>query len=634
MAKQNSTSVIRHPASLAAYSMCLFLAVAAHLHLGDLAWPLYVAVTLACLTIIGGLWFSKRQIGLATKRALMASHTGARLAPGSPSRNRPTGARNENDLRDGAKPAAASRFKQPFGPETATIYKSHTSRRTGDFSPLLASAKSRPKPAILDRSLPAPVRRRLNVLLSQTTLPMKDTFKTARDWTHRYRLLHACVTQLAETDERYAQAVQFLQRGQFTEVLGIIEMQFEFSQKHPNLLAADYFNLALLRDLEFKPALAITAYVKACKNNPNNPAYGFGLIRSLLELNQTKNLETHFRKALWLYRNLQGDAISPSLAYLAASSLNRMGLFYADEQNTDEAQAALSESLIIHRLLSGAEPSAYNPELARCLRDLAAFHQKMGRLEDAGSTYIESLDIHREMAGENPAAYLPELAKFLGCLGSFYRFAKLPDFAELALRESLEILDSLTRKNPAAYLPHVAICLHNMGNLYRAEKHLDKAEAAYRESLEIRRVLAKENPEGYLPEVSLSLNNLGALYRELQRFDETVTAYLESLEIRRLLAKQNPEVYLPELPLNLNNLGVLYRGARRLDEAEEAYRESLEISRVLAEKNPGVYLPYVAMTLNNLGLLYRETERTEAAEAANRESAAIRANLGMEKLAA
>ncbi|CAA6811977.1 MAG: Unknown protein [uncultured Sulfurovum sp.] len=300
---------------------------------------------------------------------------------------------------------------------------------------------------------------------------------------------------------------------------------------------------------------------------------------------------------------------------------------HAKQNQLEEAEKAYLEALALYRALAKTNPSAYNPDVATTLNNLAVLYRARNQLEEAEKAYLEALALYRALAKTNPSAYNPDVAMTLNNLAVLYSNRNQLEEAEKAYLEALALYRDLAKTNPSAYNPDVAMTLNNLAVLYRARNQLEEAEKAYLEALALYRDLAKTNPSAYNPDVATTLNNLAVLYSDRNQLEEAEKAYLEALALRRDLAKTNPSAYNPDVATTLNNLAILYRDRNQLEEAEKAYLEALALRRDLAKTNPSAYNPDVATTLNNLAILYRDRNQLEEAEKAYLEALALRRDL-------
>ena len=71
-------------------------------------------------------------------------------------------------------------------------------------------------------------------------------------------------------------------------------------------------------------------------------------------------------------------------------------------------------------------PSAYLPDVATTLNNLANLHSNKNELAEAEAEYAEALEIRRKLAAVNPSAYLPNVATTLINV-AIYHLQSAPD---------------------------------------------------------------------------------------------------------------------------------------------------------------------------------------------------------------
>jgi len=223
------------------------------------------------------------------------------------------------------------------------------------------------------------------------------------------------------------------------------------------------------------------------------------------------------------------------------------------------------------------------------LVSLGNSYAKQNRLKKSEEVYNEALGLYRALAQNNPSAYNPNVATTLNNLAVLYSARNELKKAEEAYNEALVLRRALVQNNLSAYNPDMAMTLNNLANLYSDRKELDKAEEMYNEALTLYKALAQNNPSAYNPYVAMTLNNLAVLYQDRNELNKAEEVYYEALGLYRALAKKNPSDYNPNVAMTLNNLVILYRAKNELDKAEEAYNEALALYRALSQNNLSTY---------------------------------------------
>ena len=189
----------------------------------------------------------------------------------------------------------------------------------------------------------------------------------------------------------------------------------------------------------------------------------------------------------------------------------------------------------------------------------AYFLQEHNQYQEATPLYTEALETYRSIAKSNPSAFLPDVATTLNNLAILHHAKNELEQADGEYGEALEIYRSLAKSNPLAFLPYVAAILNNLAVLHRDKNELEQPEGEYGEALEIRRSLAKSNPSAFLPDVAMTLNNLANLHRAKNESEQAEEEYGEALEIYRSIVKSNPSAFLPYVANTASNLAVFYQ---------------------------------------------------------------------------
>jgi tetratricopeptide (TPR) repeat protein len=268
----------------------------------------------------------------------------------------------------------------------------------------------------------------------------------------KYRDLQQRLEQEAGDDKLVKQSAELLQQGRLEEAGKSLDQLISIAGQN---LASHHFSRGQIFDLEFKPLQALTYYEQACYLDPGKSEYSFAYARMLQKQNEFGKAETLYQQVLERCRELAKD--NPA-AYLSdvATTLNNLGLLYANTQRLEAAGQAFEEALKIRRELARDNPAAYLPDVAMTLNNLGNLYADTQRLEAAGQAYEEALKIRRELAKDNPAAYLDDVAMTLNNLRIFCEQAgKMAEAGEMAqeLERANAELEALKRKTHSKRRP-------------------------------------------------------------------------------------------------------------------------------------------------------------------------------------
>ncbi len=233
--------------------------------------------------------------------------------------------------------------------------------------------------------------------------------------------------------------------------------------------------------------------------------------------------------------------------------------------------------------------------LSRCLA-------KTGRRNEALEAAQEATDYYRSLAKPGPSAYDPDLAMSLNNLALRLAENGQRDKALEAAQEATDRYRSLAKPGPSAYDPDLAMSLNNLALRLAEDGQRGKALEAAQEATDHYHNLAREDREVYDPNYATSLNNLAKYLAEDGQRDEALTTARKAVSIRRRLADQNPAIYAPDLAMSLNNLAIYLSQVGQRSEALTTIWESISLYRRLADHSPATYIPELAKSLSNLAL--------------------------------
>ena len=303
---------------------------------------------------------------------------------------------------------------------------------------------------------------------------------------------------------------------------------------------------------------------------------------------------------------------------------DKLSIRLSDVGERKAALEAAREAVRLRRALVEESPTAYTPNLAGSLNNLANRLSEVGEQDRALEAASEAVELYRALVEASPQAYTPRLAASLNNLA--IRLSEVGERNEAleAAREAVELYRALVEASPAAYTPRLAASLNSLANILSEVGERNEALEAAREAVRLRRALVEESPTVYTPDLAMSLNSLANILSEVGERNEALGAAREAVELYRALVEESQVAYTPNLAMSLTNLAIRFPAVGERNEALEAAREAVELYRGLAEASPQAYTPDLAMSLNNLANRLSEVgERNEALEAA-REAVRLR----------
>ena len=247
----------------------------------------------------------------------------------------------------------------------------------------------------------------------------------------------------------------------------------------------------------------------------------------------------------------------------------------------------------------------------------ADFLQQYPPFSNAETLYREGLGHYRAMAQSNPSAYQPEVAMTLSNLALLLAIdTQRHSESEALYTEALKLYRELAKSNSPTFQRNVAITLNHLINLLKNDPQQQHAsEQLYNELLALYRQLTAVNPWTYQPNLATTLNNMAVfISRDTPQQSQAEQLYREALDLYRSLALTNPLLYQPDVAMTLNNLAnVLSHDVQQQNEAKQLYRAALTLYRESVQSNPFALQPNIANTLGALGFAHLKWEQPQQA---------------------
>ncbi|MEE4421881.1 tetratricopeptide repeat protein [Streptomyces bugieae] len=321
------------------------------------------------------------------------------------------------------------------------------------------------------------------------------------------------------------------------------------------------------------------------------------------------------------------DTQDPDLPGLA-TSLNNQSNRLAALGRREEALAAITRAVDIHRTLVEQRSDAFLPDLATSLNNQSNHLAALGLLEEALAAITRAVDIRKTVVEQgSDAACLPDLAGSLNNQSIRLAALGLLEEALTAVTRAVGIHRTLAKQRPDAFLPALAGSLNNQSNRLAALGRREEALVAITRAVDIRKTLAEQRPDAFLPDLASSLNNQSNRLADLGRLEEALTAITRAAETYQTLAEQRPDAFLPDLATSLNNQSNRLAALGRREEALVAITRAVDIHKPLAEQRPDAFLPALAGSLNNQSVRLAALGRREEALAAVTRAVDIRETL-------
>ena len=316
----------------------------------------------------------------------------------------------------------------------------------------------------------------------------------------------------------------------------------------------------------------------------------------------------------------------PTERHLLAGYLFNYGQFLNAQNDEEQAEVILKESLSLWREEMAQNPVRYAEHLSGTLEELAIVYNYSDRKEEAKCALEECIQIDRRNAVRNPNRFLPDLQVTLFNLGVLLE----DDDCDAAVRyyeESLTICREIVNENPARYERRLVSSLSGYGDFIEKIGDVAKAEALYLEELKMARGIVDRGGKGAKQLVATALNDMAWLHQRQKDFEGAEKYFAELLVIRRELADKNPQRYNVDVARTLAALGDVKEEQGKLLDAESLYAEAIEIRHGLAKRAPAKYEGILARTLHAMGALQIRMSNSAAAKRSFGEALEIRTRL-------
>ncbi|MBX3671263.1 MAG: tetratricopeptide repeat protein [Rhodocyclaceae bacterium] len=249
--------------------------------------------------------------------------------------------------------------------------------------------------------------------------PNADLAAEAQQWKQRYEDLLKQWQVVQGSDPRDEDVRQALAGLDLDKAGRLLDQLLAEQGKAEDVFAARYYRRAQVFLLQFDRPHALPLLQKAYGLRPDNENYAFELANAWQEQNAFAQAEAVYQDLL---PRLRARAQDNPAAYRpdVATTLNNLGVLYADTGRLAEAEKAYGEALDIYRGLARDNPAAYRPYVARTLNNLGILYRDTGRLAEAEKAFGEALDIQRALYRAYPAAHVQRLRVMLRGLATVF----------------------------------------------------------------------------------------------------------------------------------------------------------------------------------------------------------------------
>ena len=291
---------------------------------------------------------------------------------------------------------------------------------------------------------------------------------------------------------------------------------------------------------------------------------------------------------------------SPDLAAAFAKLFSSV-CSHIDPNKANEAERPLSESGYFTAFLecelaqcaaSIGHPTADAPETDRAAYASRQFSfsirlARTGRHIEALEAAQEATSLYRTLAKHNPTAYTPDLASSLNNLANSQAENGQLHKALKTAQEAVTIRRNLAKHNPTAYTPNLAASLNNLANSQAENGQLHEALKTAHEATNLYRTLAKHNPTAYTPDLASSLNNLAVYLADNGQLHEALKTAHEATILYQELASEHFRTFSSRLATTLEMYASILDRSGNTKKAACIHRERDDVLKRMKELEEG-----------------------------------------------
>ncbi|HSI86253.1 MAG TPA: tetratricopeptide repeat protein [Candidatus Methylacidiphilales bacterium] len=320
-------------------------------------------------------------------------------------------------------------------------------------------------------------------------------------------------------------------------------------------LADCLLNLAVALQSLKDPAAALKSQqaaadrlTQALKLQPNNPVVIENLLKCYRKI-RDENMKGRNRQIAWeandaslkILEKLVNDTSEPSMYNLA--NLGQCYLYagqkWEAEKNQHEVLKTFLAAAEVSRKMAAREPkaTAWQSNLANCLRNIALTYRAQGAFTQACATYEESADALQVLIRLDPdnAQWPNRLATVYRDLADALHDRKKEPEAEEARLKALDIYQAAYDKDSAkeSSVDDLGDGLFDLAKSRQARENWSDAEKNLRASIELRQKLVNDSPETlpYLWNLTQSYHQLATTLVQSAQYDKARETFVRALKL-------------------------------------------------------------------------------------------------------
>ena len=253
-------------------------------------------------------------------------------------------------------------------------------------------------------------------------------------------------------------------------------------------------------------------------------------------------------------------------------------------------QAAAVQAVALYAALA-AQSDFYLPQRARCLRRLAGSHNGLEEYRAAEQVVCQAIKIQALLTDAEETARNADLAESFLVMSDYQDGLDQHEEAVGTAMKVVILHTRLAQDDPDTYLPCLARGLHRLSALQGFNGQHADALKSIKESFSIYTMLEERGADDYRPEIGTSLETLSLRQNALTRYEDSLRSIKDAVACYRSLAAEHPEAFRPWLVDLLLRLGRRYStlSPPRHAERVEAMREAVDLLILTATEGHGYF---------------------------------------------
>lgn len=419
--------------------------------------------------------------------------------------------------------------------------------------------------------------------------------------------------------DRYREAFDYLEKGEFLEVLRVLNDSVLTASANEKMDAyrrnrvdstnvaqgGQYLREGMRQEIESNRLAASThlltfQYLKAAACHERilellmTIKEGQEDLELALEFDSTSSILRdggHYHQALDYQERclaIKQNTLSPYHPSLGVS-YNSLAMIRKDMGEYPKALEAQEKAIAIHQESNSPE----NPDLAAFYTNLALIYIKSGEYPKALAAQEKAIAIQQKSLSFDHL----DIATSYGNLAIIHQV--MGDYTKAL--DNQEKATAIKQKSLSADHPELAKAYNNLAMIHQDMGEYSKALAYEEKAVAIRkRTLSPDHPD-----LATSYNNLAMIHQDMGEYLQALAAEEMSMAIRKKFLPPDH----PSLAASYNNLAIIHKYMDRYPQALEAHEKAIFIQ----QKSLSPDHPHLATSYHNMGVLLFQMKNLDSA---------------------